>query len=142
MVTNKKVTGVASSLPGGIGLGLLLSVAVTLLGCALIAYLMVTQKLQEDAIGFTSMTVQALASLSGSWLAAAKVKRMRVQVCMIAGAVYYLFLLACTALFVGGQYTGMGVTALIVFLCCGCTAVFGMINQKGVKSKMKKPAYR
>lgn len=142
MVVNRKVTGTASSLPAGIGFGLLLSLGITLLGCALIAYLMLTQKLQEEAVGYASIVVLALASAAGAFLSAGMIKRMRAQVCLMTGAGYYLALLGCNALIFGGQYAGLGVTAIVVFLGCGCAAIFGMIRQKGSKAKFKKPAYR
>lgn len=142
MVVNRKVTGTASSLPGGIGFGLMLSLGMTVLGCAMIAYLMLTQKLQEEAIGYASIAVLAMSSAAGAFLSAGLTKRMRAQVCMMTGAGYYLALLGCNALFFGGQYAGLGVTAIVIFLGCGCAALFGIVRQKGSKRKFKKPAYR
>ena len=142
MVANRKVTGTALSLPAGIGFGLLLSLGMTLLGCALIAWLMLTQKLQEEAIGYASIAVLALASAAGAFLSAGLVKRMRAQVCLMTGAGYYLVLLGCNALIFGGQYAGLGVTAVVIFLGCGCAALFGIVRQKGSKGKFRKPVYR
>ena len=142
MVSNKKVTGAATTIPLGLSLGLALSILITLAGAALIAYLMLKESVPENAVGYTSMIVLALASMAGSWLAAARIKRLRVQICMIAGACYYIFLLACTAMFFGGEYTGMGITAIIVFLSSAVVASIGVFGKKGLKIKGRKPVYR
>ena len=53
--------------------------------------------------------------------------------CLAAGGGYYLCLLAITALFFGGQYQGVGVTALMVL---GYTRAEAQTALKGVDAKL------
>lgn len=114
MVANRKVTGRASSMPTGLALGGVLSLGVTV-GLSLVtAKLVDAGTLAEESIGYAALVILMLSSGLGSWLAVAKIKRQRLAVCMLSGLIYYGLLLCMTALFFGGQYTGMGVTALAV----------------------------
>lgn len=142
MAANRKVTGKAAALPVGIGIGVLASLAVTLLGSALAAYLIHSEKIGENTIGGSAMVILAAASVIGALVACQRVKRMRVQVSMITGAAYYITLLAMTALLFGGQYDGMGVTALVVLAGCGVSALLGVRGGKGRKMRGLKRSYR
>ena len=142
MATKRKVTGTASSLPFGVGLGLLLSIVTTLMGAAILGYLIVGERIGEDAIGVGSMIVLILASLVGSITAINLVKRLRIQVCSLVALGYYLSLLACTALFFGGQYTGMLTTGIVILVSCGGVALLYTFLNNGGKVKRRKKAYR
>lgn len=142
MVLNRKVTGAATTIPSGIALGLLVSLAVTLLGAALTAYLVSAEKIGENGIGYSAMIILALGSAAGAWLSMSKIKRLRMQICLLTGICYYLLLLAMTALFFGGQYEGMGVTALAVLGGCGAVAILGARGEKRGKARYRKNTYR
>ena len=68
-------------------------------------------------VGLIAGALFADSWLGGAWVAWKKIKRLRLQVCLISGGIYYLMLLGMTILFFGGQFCGMGVTALMV--ACG-----------------------
>ena len=124
MVTQRKATGRASSLPGGLAWGALVSLAITLIGSGLVAILVDRGTMPVNGIGYGAMVILVVSALSGSWIAWKRIQRLRLQVCLISGAVYYLMLLGITILFFGGQFHGMGVTALMV--ACGSTlAILG-----------------
>lgn len=114
MVANRKVTGKASSMPVGLALGGGLSMVVTVVLSLVTAKLLDNGTLPEESVGYAALGILLLSSGLGAWLAAVKIKRQRLIVCLASGCVYYGLLLGVTALFFGGQYTGMGVTALAV----------------------------
>ena len=128
MVMNRKVTGTAASLPVGLAVGAVVSSAVTAAGSALAAKLVLGGSIPEGAIGYCAMVILLLASALGAWTAAGRIRHRRLYVCMLSGAVYYGCLLMLTALFFGGQYQGMGVTALVVLAGCVTAA---LLEKKG-----------
>ena len=142
MAANHKVTGTASSLPVGIAIGVLTAFAITLIGSAITAWLILAEKIGESSVGYCSALITLLASFTGgetSWL---RIKRLRLQVCLITGAVFYLLLLAITAMFFGGIYLGMGTTAICVFCGCGLAALLGIRRKNQTKFKGIKKVYR
>lgn len=130
MVANRKVTGKAMSMPAGIGTGLGISGSITLIGSAVIAWLISGEHLAESAIGYGAMVILLLSSAAGSWAAVLLIKHRRMLVCLISGASYFLLLLACTALFFGGQYQGIGMTALLILAGCGIVILLGLKGEK------------
>lgn len=138
----KTASGKARTIPVGIAFGLLVSLTVTLVGAALLAYLVASEKIGADGIGWGAMVILAAASALGTWTAVARIRRRRLMVCGISAASYYLLLLGMTALFFGGQYEGMGVTALMVLTGSGIVLILGMVGKKGSKRSRKIPAYR
>lgn len=131
MVVNKKVTGRAASMPGGLALGSGIAMVLTILLAIITAKLVDAGTVGEGSIGYMALGILLLSSGSGAAVAAAKIKRRRLLVCMGAGAVYYGLLLALTALFFGGQYTGMGVTALVVAGGAATVCFAGMGQGRG-----------
>lgn len=129
MVTNRKISGKAATLPGGVGIGAVTALGWTLVGSAVLAKLIELEKLPETAVGYGAMVILLTASFLGAVIAYHKVKKHRAQVSLLTGAAYYLTLLAMTALFFDGQYTGMGVTALVILAGSGGAVLLGL--QKG-----------
>lgn len=142
MVRNHKVTGTSSSIPVGITLGVLTALSVSLAGAAVTAYLMNGQMIDQNRIGIAVLIILVVAAAGGALLAMWRIKRLRMQMCLLTGLCYYLALLGMTALFFGGQYQGMGVAALAVLLGSGMVAFLGMKEKKVGKTKHKKAAYR
>lgn len=138
---NKKVTGKAVGMPMGILIGVLVSVAITLVCSAVLAWLIGAEKMRVDSVGYGAAVVLFLASFIGALTAVTRIKRLRTQVCLITGGIYYLVLLATTALFFGGQYQGMGVAAIFVIIGSELTALLGIREKKLRKSKFKKRAF-
>lgn len=142
MVRNQKVTGTAGTLPAGVVLGLMLSLGVTLAGAAVTAWLLSAERIGEGGTGYCALVILVLSSALGAWLAMARIRRLRMQVCLLTGLCYYLLLLAMTALLFGGQYEGMGITALAVLGGSGSVAVLGAQTGKHGKGYHRKSAYR
>ena len=135
MVTNRKVTGTAMSMPAGLALGGLASLAVTVAGSVLAAHLILKERIPESGVGYCSLFILLLSSVLGAAISVNRIKRRRLYVCALSAAVYYGILLSITALFFGGQYQGMGVTALVVTAGSGVVALLGA---KGEKTRGKR----
>lgn len=140
MVLNKKVTGKAVSMPVGLGVGLAVSLSMTLLFVAVIAHLILGEKLEEEAIGYGAMIVVPLAAAIGALAAAGVVKRRWMVVCIGSGALYFLSLLSITAFFFGGQYDGVGITALLIVIGVALVGAIGLRGDK--RTSKKKRRYR
>ncbi len=140
MYARKKVTGTTMGIPGGLGLGIFVSLLITLAGAALTAWLIASEKIGEGSIGYAVIVILIVASAMGALVAVSLVKRMRLQVCMLTGVFYYLTLLAMTALMFGGQYQGMGVSALVIL--AGCTFIAFLPTKNNNLAIKRKKAYR
>ena len=126
----KMPTGRSSGVSVGILIGVLVCVGVTLIATVILAWLITAEKMGESAVGYGAMVALLLSAILGSWAASAKIGRLRTQVCLITGGIYYLVLLSITALFFGGQYQGMGVAAILVIAGSGVTALLGIREEK------------
>ena len=130
MTVNRKVTGTAVTMPVGIGIGCGISLILTILGAGVVAKLISMEVLQETAIGYGAMMIILAATICGGAIAVHKVKKRMLLVSALVGAIYYTVLLAMTALFFGGQYQGMGVTAMLVLAGCGVVVLMSSREKK------------
>ena len=128
-------------MPGGAALGVGVSISITVLGAMLLAWLIVSERMAETAVGYGAMLILVLSSFLGSLIGCAVIKRRRLMVCGICMAGYYLGLIMIALLF-GGEFQGMGVTALFVALGGGITAVLGLKGNRSGVRKHKVPSYR
>lgn len=142
MVMNKKVTGTASSIPAGVTFGCVISVMISVAGAVIFAKMIDAGLLPEKAIGYSSMVILLISSFAGAWTAYGKIKRRKAFSCLISGAVYYGILLAMTALIFGGQYQGMGVTALLIGAGSICAMILEFPKDKQRAGRKRKIAYR
>ena len=142
MVKNRKPTGTASSIPAGIAFGVLISMIITLLGTAISAYLVHSESIRQESIGYASMAVLLVSGAVGALTAINRIKRMRLQMCLLSGACYFLVLLSVTALFFGGQYAGVGATGLTILIGCGSVAALSVLLEKKGSTHRRNKAYR
>lgn len=142
MVVNKKVTGKSKPIAVGLAVGSLVSLIFTILGAAVTANLVLSEKIGTETIGYGVIMTLLIASFAGAWICASMVKRRRMLMCIGAGGSYYLSLLAITALFFGGQYQGMGVTALAVLGGSGAVGLLGMKGENSNRKRGKKRHFR
>lgn len=132
--------GATIGIPAGLGIGIMAALMITLVGAALVAYLIASEKAGEGTIGYMSMIIMAAATATGSWIAASLVKQRRLQMCMMIGGCYFLLLLSMTALLFGGRYERMGIAALVIVSTCAAVAFVPTSTSK--ISKKRKRAYR
>lgn len=137
---NRKMKGTATAIPTGLAIGGLINLIVTMAGSAASAYLVLNQRIGDNGIGYATMVILFVSTVLGAWGAYSCIKKQRLQVCLLSAALYYLLLLAITALFFGGQYQGMGVTALVILVSALTVALFPTKNS--IKMKVKKRGYR
>lgn len=137
---HNKVKGTSKTIPLGLGIGSIISLIITFIGSAVTAYLITTEKIGQGSTGYASLLILFTAAAMGAWGAVSSVKRLRLQICLLSGGLYYLILLAITALFFGGQYDGMGVTAIVTFIAVVLVAIIP--TKTGQKISSKKRAYR
>ena len=136
MVKNRKVTGKAKSIPAGLLTGCVMSLAVTMILAGILAKLLENEYLAQEQIGYGIMVILLVSSYAGAAVSFGCVKRQRLVTCMLSGLVYFSVLLSITALFFGGQYDAVAVTALIVL--CGSSAAALLHTEKKTGHKPKK----
>ena len=127
----KRYNGRASTIPAGLALAGTVSLILTLLGAAVTAWLILRGNFPVGWAGYCAMVILLLSSTAGAATAVSRIQRLRVQMCLAAGGIYYLCLVLITALFFGGQYRGMGVTGLLVFCGSGLIILLGGTGGNG-----------
>lgn len=123
---NQKPTGRALSIPGGIAMGTCLSMTLTIMSCAVLAWMVDNEKLQWEKIGYGIMVVILISSFVGAQFSFQKAKRQRLMVCLLSGIAYLAVLLSLTALFFGGQYQAVGVTSALILAGSGTAGILGI----------------
>ena len=130
LAMKNKLKHIPRSIPMGIGVGLLGSVIVTLLGCAILATLIDGCSVGETAVGYGITVILLLSSIAGSCVATILATHKRLLVCAASATTYFGSLLGCNALFIGGQYHGVWVTLLLI--SAGATSVC-LLGRRGGK---------
>lgn len=136
MVTNRKPTGRAATIPIGLLTGGVTALASTLALTAVLAKLMEGEILPEEKIGYGVMILLLVSAFLGSAMACKRVRRRYLLTAALTGVVYVGILLSITALFFGGQYSAVGVTALLVF--CGSLLAAMLFSRDGKGRKPRK----
>ncbi len=137
MAMNHKATGRAMSMPSGLAFGAGVSLCITLFFTALIAKLVEAEKMRLEQIGYGVMIMLMTASFLGALLAAGKIKRQRLMVCMLSGVIYFGILMSITALFFGGQYEAVGVTGVLVMGGAMLAVLTGAHEKRGGRRRKK-----
>ena len=121
----------------GILIGVLVSLGVMLLSAGLLVFMISKGSLQESSIGYAALVVLLLSSALGASMAAGITERKKMFTGIITALTYGICLLACTALFFGGQYQGVGVTMLVILAGGVLPALIGNKEKKKYKSVRK-----
>ena len=140
MIPIKKFKSKVMGIPVGLVVGVMSSLLLTFIGTAIVASLLAAEKIGEDTIRYAVIIIHAISGALGAFLSVSLTKRLRLQVSLLSGVCYYLMLLAMTALFFGGRYQGIGVTAVIIMAVCLVIAF--LPAQSGELWKKRKKAYR
>lgn len=129
-------------MPGGLAVGAGVSLGVTLLFALVLAKLVDSERMAFESIGYGIMALLLAASFLGALTAFGRIRRQRLLVCGLSGLVYFGLLLSITALFFGGQYDGVGVTALLVLAGCMSAGLLGLRQGRGGKGKKLRLPHR
>lgn len=130
-----QITGRAMSMPAGLAVGGLTSLGITLAGTAGLAWLVHTERMEMESVGYGIMVLLLTASFLGAMLSYGKIKRRRMLVCASSGAVYMGILLLIPALFFGGQYGAVWATALLVMAGSVTAGLLGLRQGRGLGRK-------
>ncbi len=135
----KKSTKKSNSIPMGIAYGLVASILLTLIGTAVLAFLVSGEQLPEQAMDYGAVVTLLLSSVTGALVCCKAVRQKILLMAIISGAAYFVILLCCTAMFFGGQYQGVGQTALLVL---GGSIAAGLLQISGsAKTKKHRKSY-
>ena len=136
MTINHKKRRTASSLPAGLVIGLLSGVLASVMLTAIFAYFIAMEKLAQESIGWCAMAVLFTGSCVSAWVSAKKVQSRTAMVCALGSGIYFLTMVGITALFFGGIYDGVGVSAVLIAV--GCAAAFCLKKLKIPSNRVKK----
>ena len=117
MVYAGKVTGRASSVFTGLVWATLTASVITLIGIAVTSLMIERELMEWKRTGYAVLIILLISSWAGAVVAALKIKRRKLLFCLMSGVLYFVMLLVVTALFFGGEYSGVGETALLIL--CG-----------------------
>ena len=104
------------SVVGGLTVGAVTSVAVTLCCAAVSAAMISTGKIGENVTSYISIGILLLATLIGTLTASAGVQDKKLYTGLAIAAIYFILLLSMTALFFDGQYERITVTSFVLLL--------------------------
>ena len=138
MKGNLKNTGRAASVPAGMITAAGCSFALTLLISGLGGVLISKEWIPQESIGIWAAATVLLSALVGGIVAAERIKRRRLQMAMIHGAVYFLALIGLSMVFVHGELSGVGTILAAVFAGAaagGLIAKSRSEHRKGVRRK-------
>lgn len=132
MKRRKKV--MLSGIPAAIGMGVLLSLAVTVAVSIITAVLIAGERITENQGIYGAAAALLLAGFCGAMLAAGMAGQKRMLVCLTSGAAYFLLLLCVTAAAFEGMYENIWRTILLVI---GSSAAAGFVGMRRNNSSFK-----
>lgn len=133
-----KATGRALSIPAGVGIGTAGAMIWTILGAAVTALLVSREVVTETAVGYGALFILVSAAFISAKVSYQKIKHRRAMVMAVSGCAYFLCLLAMNALFFGGQYAGVGVTAAAILAGCVSAMLLGNGGKRGKRGHQYK----
>ena len=125
-------------MPKGMIIGLSASISTTILGSCIGAWLLHSERIAEENLGYITLLILLLSSVTGGLLTIQTVKTKRLLSCLVFGGIYLLSLLALTALFWGGSYSGVGESALVVFSGVLSVALIGAKGKTTTRKRRRK----
>lgn len=137
MMVKQKRTGRASSIPAGLAWGTAFSLVTMILGTGITAKLIESEIMSWNNMGYMILIFLILSAWSAGVISYRKIKRQKMAVCVMSGILLFVILIIMTALFFGGQYSGIGETALLI--ACGSTlaAITGSGEKRRTRRKIR-----
>lgn len=134
----KKVTGTATPMPKGVGVGVITSLLMALFLCACLSWLALKSFLPEHMLGYAVMITLLISSAIGAGVAADQIKRRMMMVCLLTGVFFAMVLAVLTAILFGGQYQGIITSVIVIMLGSGCIGLLKMKSRGGRKLRRLK----
>lgn len=125
----------------GIAIGLAAGWLVMLALTAICALLLEMERLPVQYLSTAAVCIMMTACVTDCAVAAGRVGRRRMAVCLLSAGGYFLSLLGCNALIFGGRYRGVAAAALTVLGMALLTGLAGR-RQKNGKFQRSARAYR
>lgn len=141
MTSAFKPTGKTRSIAGGLGIAAAVSMTLTILLSAAIAYFLSKERITWQQAGYWIMGMLFVSAWIGGKCAYLSVKRQCFLVSAMAGLLYWGLLLCISALFFGGNFGAVGETAGIVAAGAMSSALLRRPGRKGQNRKIRS-AYR
>lgn len=136
MTIRKPQNGRATSMARGLMMGLAINFIITLAAVAILAKMIDREVLPWQTVGYAIIPTLILGSFAGAYTACQKIKHQKLVVSMLSGLLYWIALMAVTALFYGGKYESVAVTAALIMV--GCFAAFLLTAPKTARTKYRK----
>ena len=114
-------------------IGTAVSIGTSVMGAAIIAWVISAGKVSQNGMQAAAWIILFLSALSGSWIAAKLAEGKRLQRALASCGAYLVVLLASTALFFGGQYSGVWM-GLVLTTAAGMTTAM-LTSQPGKEGK-------
>ena len=137
----KPRTGKAVSVPTGLFFSLLVNIFLTITVIAVIAILLLHNRITWNDTGYWIMAMLLVSSFAGSKIAIETIKTQRYLVSLMAGVLYWMMLLCITALFFGGNYCSIFETGALI-ISGSVTAALLQLPQKRRTYIKRRPLYR
>lgn len=136
MAIRKPQNGRATSTVRGLMTGLAVELIVTLTAAVILAKTIEKEILAWENIGYAIIPILIFASFIGAYTACQRIKRQKLIVSMLSGLLYWITLLCVTALFYGGKYEAVAVTA--AFILAGCSIAFFCVTPRTMQRRSGK----
>ena len=136
MTIRKPKNGRATSTAQGLMTGLAVNMVVTLIAAAILAKMIETEILAWQNVGYAIIPTLVFASFTGAYTACQRIKRQNLGISFLSGLLYWIALIAATALFYGGKYEAVVVTASLIL--AGCFIAFFCITPKTTRRRSRK----
>ena len=118
-----------------LGMGLVCTGLITLVGGILATILIYTECLTETKMGLAAVITVCMAALGGAIVTAKKVGERRMIFCLANGALYFLLLISVNWLCYDGAFRGVLGSALTII---GCSVVASMLATRQKRQKISR----
>ncbi len=128
----------SDSIPASLLIGATLGLLVSIGGVLLLAWLINTERIGQGAVDNGVLVILLVGSAISAAISSTVVKEKRLLICILSGLCYFLMLMAITALFFGGQYSGLAVSGLVILAGSICVCLLGLMPQKRRNTSKRK----
>jgi hypothetical protein len=130
MAKTKQKTVRAGKMPFALVMGWLAGIICTLLLASAWAQMILSETVGQSSAAGGSIVITAISAAVAAWVSALIAKKRWLQMCLVAGGMYFVTLLSLGGILFGGTFSGVG-TGLITAL--GASTGVGLFALRGEK---------
>ena len=123
-IFNNKAIAAAALIGGALG------VLFSILCALLLTWLISSERLGQGGVDTGSLVILLVGSAAASVVSTLLFREKRLLVCVLSAVCFALIMLAMTAVFFGGQYSGLLPSGLVILAGSGCVCILGAVPQK------------